>query len=411
MSPRRDPDPFGASPDRDSQAGLLLAYFAERREARRAIRKLRSKGFRRAALVHKTAAGDIQTQDPFRWRRVFGTILAAILFGGLAGLAFLLLDRPLPLLNRGLSLAVSMLAGGLLGVLCGGLWLRRSRIGIERKLLENQRRWLISGETVLILQSPMETMPFPVALLQESGEISPAVFVLHPRRGNPMNEVRSSVVTLSPAQIREQGQRLARDQQVDPRPRRKAELLRRLEKARRLIHQAVSDLSGAGRLEQGLPPTAEWLLDNEYVIESQARDVQLNLPRRYYQQLPFLANEPYRGLPRIYSLAKALVSHTELRLDRENILAFGEAYQSVQTTDDRRTLGDPSDAAHRPDRGHPASGRRGADRTAGTGGGRLLGQPAHDGQPAQSHPTLFDPGRTGRNPARSEPLFRGPTGR
>ena len=115
-----------------------------------------------------------------------------------------------------------------------------------------------------------------------------------------------------------------------------------------------------------MPPTAEWLLDNEYIIESNARDVRLNLPRRYYRQLPALANEPYRGLPRIYGLAKELVSHTDLRLDQENILAFIEAYQSVQTADDRRTLGRPPDAAHRADREHPESGRRSPDRTAGT---------------------------------------------
>ncbi len=331
MIPRRDPDPFASPPDRDGQAGLLLSFFAEGLDAHRAIRKLRSKNFRRAALVHKTAAGEVQTLDPFRWRRVLGTVLTAILFGGLTGLAFLLFDRPLPLLTRSLSLPVSLLAGGLLGALGGGLWWRRSRIGVERKLLENQGRWLISGETVLILQAPLKNMRVPIALLRESGEIPPAIFILHPQRDHPFNEVRSTGVTLSPAQIREQAQRLARDQQVDPRPRRKAALLRRLEKARRLIQQAGSDLSGAGRLEEGLPPTAEWILDNGYVIESQARDIQLNLPRRYYQQLPALANEPYRGLPRIYGLAKALVSHTELRLDRENILAFVEAYQSVQT--------------------------------------------------------------------------------
>jgi cyclic beta-1,2-glucan synthetase len=78
-----------------------------------------------------------------------------------------------------------------------------------------------------------------------------------------------------------------------------------------------------------VPPTAEWLLDNEYLIESNVRDVQINLPWPYYQDLPTLANEPYRGLPRIYGLARELVSHTDLRLDRENILAFIEAYQSV----------------------------------------------------------------------------------
>ena len=79
-----------------------------------------------------------------------------------------------------------------------------------------------------------------------------------------------------------------------------------------------------------MPPTAEWLLDNEYIIESNARDVRLNLPRRFYQELPILVTEPYKGLPRIYSLAQTLVVSTELRLDRDNILAFIDAYQSVR---------------------------------------------------------------------------------
>jgi cyclic beta-1,2-glucan synthetase len=137
-------------------------------------------------------------------------------------------------------------------------------------------------------------------------------------------------VPLSPEQIQEHAQRLATDHQVDPNPQRNTELLERLEQARQWVHQVCSDLSEASRLEQSVPPTAEWILDNDYVIESNVRDVQLNLPRRYYQQLPALANKPYRGLPRIYGLARELVSHTDLRLDRENILAFIEAYQSVR---------------------------------------------------------------------------------
>ncbi|MBI3015492.1 MAG: glycosyl transferase, partial [Candidatus Tectomicrobia bacterium] len=121
------------------------------------------------------------------------------------------------------------------------------------------------------------------------------------------------------------------DHQVDPKPQRNTELLDRLERARQWVHQVCSDLSEASRLEHSVSPSAEWILDNEYIVEGNAREVHLNLPRRYYQELPALANEPYRGLPRIYGLAKELVSHTDLRLDRENILAFIEAYQSVRT--------------------------------------------------------------------------------
>jgi cyclic beta-1,2-glucan synthetase len=310
------------------EAGILISYFAKRDEARGALRELQRRGFRRAALVSKTADGDVRTWDPFLWRRAFGATLAFILCGVLAGVAFIGLYWPEPILGGGLSALVPTLVGGFIGTLFAGVWIRRSKYGVERRLLEDHTRWLVSEETVLILQAPIETLRFPVAVLRESGDIPPAVFVLHPKRENPIGDVRSPRVPLSPAQIQEHAQRLATDHHVDPNPRRNTELLERLEVARQWVHQVCSDLSEARRLEQSVPPTAEWLLDNEYIIESNARGIQLNLPRRYYQQLPALANEPYRGLPRIYGLARELVYHTDLRLDRENILAFIEAYQS-----------------------------------------------------------------------------------
>jgi len=76
------------------EAGILIGYFAKRDEARRALRKLQRMGFRRAALVSKTADGDVRTWDPFLWRRAFGATLAFILFGVLAGVAFIGLHWP-----------------------------------------------------------------------------------------------------------------------------------------------------------------------------------------------------------------------------------------------------------------------------------------------------------------------------
>ncbi|HEX7572248.1 MAG TPA: glucoamylase family protein, partial [Bacteroidota bacterium] len=183
----------------------------------------------------------------------------------------------------------------------------------------------------MILQAPIETVPFAVAVLRESRDIPPAVFVLHPKREDPIGYVPSAGVPLPPTQVQEHAQRLAMIHEVGPRPLRNPDLLRRVGNAHQWIHRACLDLSEASRLEQGPSPTAEWILDNEYVIESNARDVQLNLPRRFFQELPALANEPYRGLPRIYGLAKELVSTTGLRLDRENMLAFIETYQSAHT--------------------------------------------------------------------------------
>ena len=235
------------------EAGTLIGYFAERDEARRALRELQRRGFRRAALVHKTADGDVRIWDPFLWRRAFGATLTAILFGGLAGVASMVLHWPVPILSGSLSALVSILVGGFIGTLFGGVWIRRSKYGVERRLLEDHARWLVSEETVLILQAPIETLRFPVAVLRESGDIPPAVFVLHPKRENPIGDVRSPGVPLSPAQIQEHAQRLAMDHEVDPNPQRNAELLERLEQARQWVHQVCSDLSEASRLEQSVP--------------------------------------------------------------------------------------------------------------------------------------------------------------
>ena len=142
-----------------------------------------------------------------------------------------------------------------------------------------------------------------------------------------------------------------------PEPRRNTRLLERLRQARQWIHQVCSDLSEAARLEQRTTPIAEWILDNEYVIEGNVRDVQQNLSRRFYQELPALANEPYRGLPRIYGLAKELVSSRGPAPGPGEYPRLCRGLSIRAHADDRRALGDPPDAAHRVDREHPGPRR------------------------------------------------------
>ena len=310
-------------------AGILIGYFGREDEARKAFRQLRGKGFRRAAWASKSAGGDVHIGDPFPWRRAFGATLAFIFWGALASVVSLRLDwsgpavwgfPPLPLL-----------AGGLTGALLSVAWMRRSRFGVKRGLIEDHARWLVSGESVLILQAPIETLRVPLAVLLESGEIQPAVFILYPKRESPHREDWSPGTPITPAQLHEHAQRLATNHRLAPGPPQNTELLKRIEQGRRWVHDACLDLTMANRLEQSVSPVAEWLLDNEYIIEGNARKVLLNLPRRFYRQLPVLTSEPERGLPRIYSLARELVSHSDLRLDQENILAFIGAYQSDVT--------------------------------------------------------------------------------
>ena len=316
-------------PGRNRPSATLIAYFTERDQGQRKLWRLYRRGFRRTALAHKTAAGKAQLWDLFIWGRAVGVIFTTFLFLGLAGLVCLILPAAgLPVSDR--VAIILILAGGLAGALSSGLWLRRSRYGVDRQLLEDHVRWLMTEETVLILQAPIETLRFAVDLLREGGHTSPAIFVLHPERAPVVDEARSPGTLLAPAQVLEHARRLAVDHQLAPRPHRNTVVLQRLQRARQGLHQVCADLSEASRLDQGVPATAEWLLDNEYVVETNARDVQLNLSRRFYLELPTLTSRAHQGLPRIYSLAHELVANTEFRLDRQNIEAFIEAYQTTQ---------------------------------------------------------------------------------
>lgn len=310
--------------------GILIGYFAKKDEARKSLRDLAQQGFHRAVLVHKGTGGDVHYSDPFLRYRAIGMFIFALLCGATAEMAISVFhgEKYIPLRNSPPSIALILVSAGI-GALVALLWLRRSRYGVETGVIRNYAHWLVPGESVLILQASVESLQKPVAWLRESGDPPPALFIVHPKR-EWLVEARGPEVKLSPEQIIEHSRRHAREQQVSIKPHCTAELIARLKQSRQLVRQVCADLTAASRLEQKATPAADWILDNEYILERNARDVLLNLPRNFYRKLPVLASDPYRDLPCIYALAKNLVSHTELRLDHENILAFIEAYQSVR---------------------------------------------------------------------------------
>ena len=314
------------------KTGILIGYYVNEQDARDALRKLRRMGYRSVASVSKRAEGDIHLVDPFGRRRIWEAAAAFILLGSIA--AVISLKAPWQISPHGqtLSVLIPAVACGIIGVLLYAAWARRFRFGVERRLIADHARRLIAGETALIVRSPIKQLRIAVPVLLESGETPPAVFVLHPHRESPTPKHDTEIPVgppLSSAQLQEHARHLAADHQLDSKPLRNTELLRQLERSRRWVKQVCLDLSETSHFQQSVSPTAEWLLDNEYILESNARDVGLNLPWRYYRQLPVLAAAPNRGLPRIYGLARELAADTDLSLYEENILDFIDAYQSI----------------------------------------------------------------------------------
>ncbi len=110
---------------------------------------------------------------------------------------------------------------------------------------------------------------------------------------------------------------------------RRARLLARLDSTQQILHDAVRRLSRERSAPGDTDPASEWLLDNYHVVRDHIDEVHRNLPRGYYRRLPELATGPLRGYPRIYELGIELISHSEARLDADNIERFVAAFQEV----------------------------------------------------------------------------------
>ncbi|TVQ24488.1 MAG: glycosyl transferase [Spirochaetaceae bacterium] len=249
---------------------ILTAFYVRHEDALSALKALKGRGYRRVAVIHKDSDGRVAIRRSFL------------------------------------------------------------RHGLRRGLRAEYSRRLVTDESALILEAPIAQLRHPADLLRESSE-NPLIFVRNPKRAGVVDDLGIMVSPPSPMQIQERAVHLATTNRVTLKSSKDTVLLDRLKRMHRWIGPVCADLSAAVALGQRATPLVEWILDNQYVIDSSIRDVQQNLSRHFYRELPSLEDGPHRGLPRIYGLARQLVSDTGMRLDRDTIVSFLDAYQSVQT--------------------------------------------------------------------------------
>ena len=137
---------------------------------------------------------------------------------------------------------------------------------------------------------------------------------------------------LGAEQLSERIAALARGQRLTSTHHRRALLLARLTETGRILEVAHARLAAIAREDADgtdVGPAGDWLLDNFHVIREHILEVHESLPRGYYRELPELESGPLAGYPRVYELAITLVSHTEARVDEENIDLVLTAFQRV----------------------------------------------------------------------------------
>ena len=163
----------------------------------------------------------------------------------------------------------------------------------------------------------------PAAVHSHDDESEPIVLI-DPRSEDP---VRAALLGLEG--LESHARRLAAACALAPPQPASSPLLGRFFQNGRVLHRVHEQFLARGSRRAIRSIDAEWLVDNFYIIEDSLREVRRDLPPGYDEQLPKLAPPPLGGYPRVYSLALALVAHTDSELDETRIVRFVRAFQEV----------------------------------------------------------------------------------
>jgi len=292
-----------------------------------ALLNIRRSGFRRATAISSLPNGRIFLEaNSFLayWSALAGGVIALVMTA-----VYSVLVAPMPSGQWAAEWPAfaALTAAGTIPSWLVGRWLDR---GVRKSVLDRYRRWVTAGETLVIAEVKVEQARATVALLREAEEEPPATFIIRPHR-----EIPGRVAGLqrrerfSSERLRLYAATLAGLHVGALRGRRPEQLWDRLRDCEHIVDAITVDLAHAVQLEQSISISAEWLLDNTYVIQYQIADVRRNLSHQLYDLLPALEMGSRHGEPRAYDLAAELIAHTDAELTEQDIIGFLRDYQRV----------------------------------------------------------------------------------
>jgi len=102
---------------------------------------------------------------------------------------------------------------------------------------------------------------------------------------------------------------------------------RNLERYESWLAEAHDTFREASQQKVSLTYVSEWVLDNYYIIRQAIHQIEEDLPPGYYKQLPKLTSGPLKDFPRIYAIARAVLSYQHLLLDPIDLQTILIQYQ------------------------------------------------------------------------------------
>ncbi len=125
--------------------------------------------------------------------------------------------------------------------------------------------------------------------------------------------------------------KLASDQILKQKSDRKTYPIPRLEENLKFISEIYSVLNNDVKQKIPIHPAGEWILDNFYIIEKNAKTIIKSFNKKKYTGLIGISNGLNKGFARAYVLAKEIVSYTDGKITGDSLENYLQAYQTKKT--------------------------------------------------------------------------------
>lgn len=152
-------------------------------------------------------------------------------------------------------------------------------------------------------------------------------------RKRRMVRIRNSSLTVE--ELENQAKRMSMEHSISIQPRKVKWPLTRMNDNYHVIRSVYRDLNEDAVQKRAVPPAAEWLLDNFYIIEEQVNSIRRDLNKKSYRRLPVLKAGRFSGDTRVFAIAMELVAHVDGQIEESTVLKYLSAYQSHHVLFDR----------------------------------------------------------------------------
>ena len=319
-------------PPSKTAGAIFLGIYPSPELGRAVLRSLRENRFPRSALLVATAGGKVRT-DHGAVTGFLATIigaLAGLVLGGLfLALNWLQLD-----LAKGLTSLLVLTGFVAIGAITGWLAGRWLAPRLAESVISTLRPAILPNETMVAVELSADEAVRVIALLRDVEGDPPVTFAFHfPSR---FEFIPTAKLLRKEAPS---GHRLATKaaelaESLDGQSSntsRVPSLLRRLNVSEEILKWANTSLMISAEAQESSALSAEWLLDNAYLIQEQINDIHRSLPRKFYQELPIQAGGTQPGLPRVYRIASEIVAESDGNLDATIIRNYLIAFQTFTT--------------------------------------------------------------------------------